>query len=104
MTERDARAEGTIRERLEQVLRHGPATAKDLSRAAGVREHDVDHHLEQLARSLRARGERLAIEPPACFGCGFAFRERRRATRPGRCPRCRSPRISLPRFWIEAPA
>lgn len=97
----DDGAEGTIRERLERALREGPATAKDLSRAAGVREHDVEHHLEHLARSLRARHERLANEPPSCFECGFVFRERRRATRPARCPRCRSPRISLPRFWVE---
>jgi len=97
----DADGGGTIRERLERALREGPATAKDLSRAAGVREHDVTHHLEHLARSLRARRERLASEPPACFGCGFVFRDRTRATRPARCPRCRSPRISLPRFWVE---
>ncbi|HVP29747.1 MAG TPA: transcriptional regulator [Myxococcota bacterium] len=94
-------SEETIRERLARLLREGPRTSRDLSRLAGIREHDVAEHLEHLARSLRARGERLEREPPACFECGFVFRERRRTTRPGHCPACRSVRISLPRFWIE---
>lgn len=101
MADHDEDDGGTIRERLLRVLREGPATAKDLSRAAGVREHDVTHHLAHLARSLRARHERLVSEPPSCFECGFVFRERTRATRPARCPLCRSARVSLPRFRVE---
>jgi hypothetical protein len=91
----------TVREALRRVLAEGPATAKDLSRRVGVAEHDVPHHLEHLARSLRARGERLVVEPPECLECGFGFERRARATRPGRCPRCHGRRLTLPRFQVE---
>jgi predicted Zn-ribbon and HTH transcriptional regulator len=90
----------TVRQRLAEALRAGPATAKDLSRRVGIPEHEVAGHLEHLARTLRARGERLVMEPPACLDCGFAFPGRRRAARPSRCPRCRSRRIALPEFRL----
>ncbi|HBZ68785.1 MAG TPA: transcriptional regulator [Deltaproteobacteria bacterium] len=86
------------------MLLEGPATAKDLSRAVGIPEHDVAFHLEYLERSLRRRGERLVLEPPRCLACEFAFDRRRRYTRPGHCPRCKSPRVSLPVFYVEGRA
>jgi hypothetical protein len=96
-------AGGTIRQRIAEALRAGPATAKDLSRAVGVPEREVASHLEHLARTLRARGERLAMEPPACLDCGFAFPGRARTTRPSQCPRCRGRRIRLPSFRVGPP-
>jgi predicted Zn-ribbon and HTH transcriptional regulator len=90
-----------VRQRLAEALRRGPMTAKDLSRAVGVREHEVGEHLAHLARSLRARGERLVITPPECLACGFGFPGRERATRPAQCPRCKSRRIALPEFRVE---
>jgi predicted Zn-ribbon and HTH transcriptional regulator len=94
-------AGATVRQRLADALRGGPATAKDLSREVGISEHEVAGHLEHLARSLRARGERLAMTPPECMDCGFAFPGRERTTRPSHCPRCRGNRITLPEFRIE---
>ncbi len=93
----------TVRQELLEILRRGPATARDLSRLAGIRERDVAGHLEHLARSLKAKGETLELEPSACLDCGFVFRrrERHRYTRPGQCPECRSRRISLPRFFVQ---
>jgi len=95
--------EATVRERLYELLRLGPATARDLSRAAGIRERDVAAHLEHLERSLRRKGERLAVESSVCLDCSFRFgaRPRHRYSRPGGCPECRGRRISLPRFWVE---
>ncbi len=90
----------TLREGLRRVLLEGSATAKDLSQAVGIPEHDVPFHLEHLERSLRHRGERLVLEAPKCLVCGFAFEGRRRYSRPGHCPRCRGRRISLPLFSI----
>jgi len=92
---------GTVRERLLEALRAGPATAKDLSRAVGASEHDVVRHLEHLGRTLRGRGGRLVVEPPACLDCGFGFAKRERLGRPGHCPRCRGTRLTLPRFAAE---
>jgi predicted Zn-ribbon and HTH transcriptional regulator len=94
-------AGATVRQRIADALRGGPATAKDLSREAGVSEREVAGHLTHLARSLRARGEKLAMTPPECLDCGFAFPGRERTTKPSHCPRCRSRRVTLPEFRIE---
>jgi hypothetical protein len=96
-----AEAEDTPRARLRSILQTGPATARELSQRAGIAEKEVLHHLEHLDRSLRARGEKLVVEPPTCLGCGFAFRERQRLAKPGSCPGCRGTRISPPRFSVS---
>ena len=94
-------AGATVRQRIAEALRGGPATAKDLSKLVGVSEHEVAGHLEHLARSLRARGEKLVMTPPECLDCAFAFPGRERTTRPSHCPRCRGRRITLPDFRVE---
>ena len=91
---------GTVRERLGDVLREGPASAHDLSQRVGIREREVADHLTHLARSLPHRNERLITEPPRCLDCDFVFTERQRYTRPGHCPRCRGRRVTQPRFHI----
>jgi predicted Zn-ribbon and HTH transcriptional regulator len=98
-TERQA----TIRAALREALRAGPRTARELSGAVGVPEKQVAAHLEHLARSLKASGERLRVEPARCQDCGFTFRKRDRLSRPSRCPVCRSERLDAPRFAIETP-
>lgn len=93
----------TLRQALLEELLAGPATARDLSRRVGLREHDVPEHLRHLERSVRRSGQRLAVEPPACLACGFVFANRgtHRYTRPGRCPECHGRRITLPVFRVE---
>jgi hypothetical protein len=93
---------GTVRERLRDVLREGPASTRDLSQRVGIREHEVADHLTHLARSLPHRGERLVTDPPQCLDCDFVFTERQRYTRPGHCPRCRGRRVTQPRFRVES--
>jgi hypothetical protein len=92
---------GTVRQRIAEALRAGPATAKDLSKAVRISEHDVEAHLVHLARSLRARGERLVVRGSECLDCGFAFPGRERTTKPARCPECRGRRITLPEFEVR---
>lgn len=92
----------TVREQLQRVLREGPATTRDLSRSLGIPERDVAGHLEHADRSLGRSAERLVIEPATCLECGFVFTRRRRFTRPGHCPKCRSTRTTLPEFRVEA--
>ncbi len=95
----------TVRGALEEALANAPApglTAKDLSGMVGISEKDVAGHLEHLDKSLRAVGGRLQVLPAACIACGFAFRDRKRFSRPGACPRCRSTRIDPPVFRIGA--
>jgi predicted Zn-ribbon and HTH transcriptional regulator len=94
----------TVRESLAVALRHGPVTARELSAQVGVRERDVAEHLEHLAQSLEARGERLRVEPASCIECGYVFRSRDRLSRPSACPKCRSTRIDPPAFSIDGDA
>jgi predicted Zn-ribbon and HTH transcriptional regulator len=92
----------TARERLLDALEPGRAlTLLDLSRLAGLPERSIPEHLEHLRRSQKRRGTKLVVEPPACLDCGFAFRDRPRFTRPGRCPRCRSTHLEAPRVRLE---
>jgi transcriptional regulator len=91
----------TIRDAIRDELLRGPLTAREISERVSIRDKDVAEHLEHLEKSLRARGERLAIEPAACIACGYAFVRRRRLTRPGSCPECKSTRIDPPAFRIE---
>jgi len=91
----------TPRARIAAVLRDELVSARDLSQRLGVSEKDVTHHLEHLALSARGRGEKLVISPAACLGCGFAFSDRERVSKPGSCPRCRGTQISAPRFALE---
>ncbi len=92
----------TVRESLWAELGLGPATLKELSERVGASEKELQDHLAHLARSIGNRGVLLRSEPARCLGCGFVFRERTRYGRPGKCPACRSTRITPPRFWIEA--
>ena len=90
----------TIRQEIERLLREAPRTALDLSKLVGISERQVPDHLAHLERSLRRRDGTLEVEPVRCLGCEFLFRERRRFTRPGRCPRCHGRRLTLPRFSV----
>src|SRR5207302_8203956 len=92
----------TVREALRQELLRGPATARELSERAGLREKDVAAHLEHLERSLKARGERLAVAPASCIACGYSFARRRKLSRPGSCPECGSTRIDPQSFAIQS--
>jgi predicted Zn-ribbon and HTH transcriptional regulator len=90
----------TIRAAIAAEIRGAPLSARELSERLGVSEREIGPHMQHLARSVRARGERLVLEPPRCLGCGFVFEDRGRPTKPGRCPDCRATRIAPPRFSI----
>jgi hypothetical protein len=90
----------TLRQALAEALRAGPATARDLSKAVGISERDVPGHLVHLAKTLRARGEKLVTLPARCLDCGFVFSRREKPARPSHCARCRGTRLTLPEFSI----
>ncbi len=95
----------TVRGALEAALTDAPGhglTAKDLSGLVGISEKDVAGHLEHLEKSLKAQGLKLEVLPASCIGCGFTFKDRRRLTRPGACPECRSTRIDPPAFRVTS--
>ena len=88
----------SIRQQLVTLLESGPHTALDLSGLVGASEKDVADHLVHVRRSI---GKKFNILPAECLACGFVFKKRSRLTKPGRCPQCRSNRITPPAFEID---
>ena len=97
----DSRAAQTTRQHLLELLREGELTARELSQRAGISEKDVADHLRHLEHTLDQGPERLRTLAPHCIACGFVFEERRKHSRPSRCPRCKSERLSPPRFSVR---
>ena len=94
----------TVRAALTAALRDGPRTIRELSVALGAKEKELLEHLAHVERSLAASDEELHVEASRCLGCGYAFEDRTRLNRPGRCPACKGTRLSHPRFSIGARA
>ena len=91
----------TIRRQIVTLLAQQAMTAIEISQTVGISEKDVYKHLSHVQKSVAAQGRRLSTIPSSCLACGFTFTDRRRFTRPGRCPRCRRSRIDHPLFRIE---
>jgi predicted Zn-ribbon and HTH transcriptional regulator len=90
----------TIRQQIIELLTDEEMDAREISRAVGIKEKEVYEHLTHIARSLAAKGSKLTIRPSECLQCGYVCKDRRRVTRPGRCPRGRESHIINPSFKI----
>lgn len=90
----------TIRKEMARLLEEDPRDARELSRLLGIKEKEVYEHLAHIARSVKAHKKKLALLPFRCLACGFVFQERRRFTRPGRCPKCKDSRVEYPMYKI----
>lgn len=97
-----AGASQTARQRIADLLRGEELTAHELSQRAGVPEREVAEHLRHLEHTLTHGAERLHTLAPHCIPCGFVFEARHKHGRPSRCPRCKSERLSRPRFRVTA--
>ena len=74
-----------------------------LAQMLGIRERQVEEHLDHVVKSIaRDKTRRFILEPSRCQDCGFTFHNRRRLTRPSRCPHCRSEDIMAPRYGIDS--
>ena len=92
----------TAREALREALLQGARTARELSVELSMQEREVLDHLGHLELSLARHGERLEVEPARCLQCRYEFADRMRLGKPGRCPRCKATRITVPRFQVRA--
>ncbi len=90
----------TIRKELISLLEEKEMTARDLSKALKIQEKEVYDHLEHVRRSLKAQKKKLNIDPYYCLVCDFVFKDRRRLSRPGRCPKCRQGHIEPAAYRI----
>ncbi|NIN00932.1 MAG: ArsR family transcriptional regulator [candidate division Zixibacteria bacterium] len=90
----------TIRKQMIVLLSKKEMSARELSQAVGIREKEVYEHLSHIARSVAAQGEKLNIRPSRCLVCGYVFQDRKRFTRPSRCPRCKRSHIQEPTYRV----
>jgi predicted Zn-ribbon and HTH transcriptional regulator len=90
----------TVRRKIIDLLADRERDARELSREVGIKEKEVYEHLDHIKRSLAAKGSKLTIRPSECLSCGYVFKDRRRLTRPGRCPRCRETHLTNPVYRI----
>lgn len=91
----------TTRKQIIDLLVQGEWDARRLSQALGIREKEVYAHLPHIQRSLTTRGRTLSITPARCAACGYEFSDRKKISRPSRCPKCRQERIEPPLFEIK---
>ncbi|MCG6917137.1 MAG: transcriptional regulator [Deltaproteobacteria bacterium] len=90
----------TIRQQMISLLVDKEMDARELSQAMGIREKEVYEHLPHIARSVAAQKKQLVIQPVRCLACGYVFKDRKRFTRPGRCPRCKKSHLDEPKYRI----
>jgi predicted Zn-ribbon and HTH transcriptional regulator len=91
----------TIRQRIIDLLREHQMTARELSQAIGIKERDIYAHLPHVARSTAAQDKRLVVHPAQCLSCGYVFEDRKRLTRPGRCPLCKRSHLQEPTYHVD---
>ena len=90
----------TLRQQMMALLAGAEHSAAELAATMGIKEKEVCEHLVHISRSLSAAGRKLNMRPGSCRQCGYVFTDRRRFTRPGRCPRCKSSYLEAPLFQI----
>lgn len=73
---------------------------RDLSHMLRIKEKEVLEHLPHIERSVKCMNKKIVFTPSSCLGCGFVFEDRKRFSRPSRCPRCRDTRVENPMFRI----
>ena len=90
----------TIRQQMISLLIEKEMDARVLSQTLGIQEKEVYLHLAHIAMSVISRRKKLVIERFCCLDCGYVFKNRKRFSRPGRCPNCKRSHIEMPRYRI----
>jgi len=90
----------TVRQKIISLLTGMEMSAREISGQVGISEKEVNEHLAHIARSVASQNKRMAMTPADCQTCGYVFENRKRFTRPGRCPRCKKSHVRSPRFRI----
>jgi hypothetical protein len=91
----------TIRQQIIDLLEERECSALNVSQILRIREKDVYEHLTHIRKSVAAQHGKLIVVPARCLECGFVFGDRRRVTKPGRCPRCKGEHVQDPTYRVE---
>ncbi|MDH5668271.1 MAG: hypothetical protein OEY86_09700 [Nitrospira sp.] len=92
----------TVRQRMTDLLFDARRSSYQLAQLLGIPERQVEDHLSHVVQSVaRDRTRRFVLEPSTCTDCGYVFRDRKKLTKPSRCPSCRSEGVTAPRYGIE---
>jgi hypothetical protein len=92
----------TLRRQIIALLHDQEMDARDLAQELGLKEKEVYEHLVHVECTVAAAGGRFVVTPSQCLLCGYVFEDRRRLTRPSRCPRCRRSKLMNPSFRISS--
>jgi predicted Zn-ribbon and HTH transcriptional regulator len=91
----------TIRQKIFLLLNDKEMTAREISQAIGIREREVYEHLPHIALSAMSQKRKLVVLPFRCMSCQYVFEERKRFTRPSRCPRCKKTHLETPTYRLS---
>jgi hypothetical protein len=91
----------SIRKQIIELLEKKECDARMISQQLGIREKVVYDHIPHIIQTVSAMGKTFSLTAAQCIACGYQFRDRKRVSKPGRCPACRKERIESPRFKIE---
>jgi len=86
----------TVRQELLRLLDGETLLIGELSKELRMPEKEVFYYLDR----LQAVGE-LVIVPAECGACGYQFKDRKKAKKPSKCPRCRSSYIRQPGYTLK---
>jgi predicted Zn-ribbon and HTH transcriptional regulator len=90
----------TLRQKIFLLLTEKEMTAREISQAIGIREKEVYEHLPHIGLSAIAQKRKLVVLPFGCMSCGYVFEQRKRFTRPSRCPRCKKTHLETPAYRL----
>ena len=91
----------TLRQKIMSLLEQGPMSARELSKVLRIQEKLVYEHLVHIDRTVKAKKQKLIIHPAQCSSCHYVFSNRKKFTKPGRCPECRQSHIQAPMYEIK---
>lgn len=91
----------TLRQQMIDLLETDWHTVRDLSKTLKLSEKDIYAHMSHIQRSAKAQKKKLVVSPYQCLSCAYVFKDRKRLTRPGRCPKCKGGPIEPAWFRIK---
>ena len=89
----------TRRQQITQLLQESKYTAQHLANHFQTELREILEDLHHIEMSIKPT--KLKSEPSYCKSCNFVFKERSKATKPSKCPRCKDEWIEAQMFWIE---